>query len=116
MAYIIYVVVKLACYIAWCWLGLRLWRPESATLWHAVPFGILRLLIGVVAGVCIFFLVPAHPYDLLSKYLAIYTPVRMLEWLILAMIILRKSDIPISKSLWWCVGGIIVSFAADLAS
>ena len=116
MAYLLYVVVKLACYTAWCWLGLRLWRPDAATPLRALAFGVLRLLIGVVAGVSIFFLVEAHPYGLLWKYIEIYTPVRLVEWLILAAVIRRRSNTPIPKTLLWCLGGIVVSFAADLAS
>jgi hypothetical protein len=43
--------------------------------------------------------------------------VRMAEWFILAVIMGRKSDNQTSlKSLMWCLGGIVVSFAADFAS
>jgi hypothetical protein len=43
--------------------------------------------------------------------------VRLLEWFILAWLILRHSANKLSKTTWlWCLGGIIVSFAADLAS
>lgn len=117
MAYLLYVLVKFACYTAWVWLGLRLWRPDSATPLRAASFGVLRLAIGVIFGVGIFIFVPVEPYDLLWKYIAIYTPVRMLEWFILALIIGRKSanKAPFA-ALLWCLGGIVVSFAADLAS
>lgn len=117
MNYLLYVGVKLACYVGWCWLGLRLWRPEDATPLRAFHFGVLRLLIGITLGGFIFFGAGTTHDDLLWDYLKIYTPVRLIEWLILAWLILRNSPRKISgTTLLWCLGGIIVSFAADLAS
>jgi hypothetical protein len=117
MAYLIYVVVKFACYTAWSWLGLRILQPVTPTFWRATGFGVLRLGIGIVAGVSIFFLVTVHPEELLWKYIEIYTPVRMLEWLILALIMRRRPASPVSlHSLLWCLGGILVSYASDFAS
>lgn len=117
MAYVIYVLVKLACYSAWCWLGLRIWHPDSATPLRAAKFGILRLAIGIFAGVSIFILVHPDPYGLLWKYVEIYAPVRMAEWLILALIMRRPLALSsVSTILLWCLGGILVSFGADLAS
>ena len=117
MQYVIYVLIKLAFYTAWCWVGLRLWRPDSTRWRKATAFGVLRLAIGVFFGVTIFIAVPTDRSDVLWKYLAIYTPVRMLEWLILGWILRRKSE---NKSvlftLLWCLGGIVVSFVADFAS
>jgi len=117
MQYVIYVLIKLAFYTAWCWVGLRLWRPNSPSWSKATGFGILRLFIGVFFGVSIFIFIAAQRDDLLWKYLSIYTPVRMLEWLILAWIIIRKSENrrP-GMVLLWCLGGIVVSFVADFAS
>jgi hypothetical protein len=117
VTYLFYVLVKFACYAAWCWLGLRLWQPASSTLGRAAAFGLLRLAIGVAAGVSIFIVIRAEPYDLLWKYLEIYTPVRMVEWFILALIMLRAWNRALAPTtLFWCAGGILVSFVADLAS
>ncbi len=117
MAYIIYVLIKLAFYTAWSWVGLRFWRPDSARWRNAAAFGILRLAIGVMFGVTIFIAVPAQRNDVLWKYLAIYTPVRLVEWLILAWIIRRKSSSQgVFATLAWCVCGIVISFVADFAS
>src|ERR1700758_757249 len=89
MQYLIYVLIKLAFYAGWCWLALRLWRPTPS--WSkATGFGLLRLAIGVVFGVTIFIAVPVQPDDALWKYLAIYTPVRLVEWSITAWIVLRS--------------------------
>ena len=61
MGYLIYVVVKFACYAGWCWVGLRLCRPASATLLGSAGFGLLRLLIGILAGVSIFLAANSSP-------------------------------------------------------
>ena len=117
MTYLLYVLVKLACYTAWVWLGLRLWQQDAATAWRALGLGMLRLGIGVFFGVVIFFAVRTERYGLFWKYVEIYTPVRMAEWFLMAVIIRRNSagKTP-SATLLWCLGGIVVSFAADLAS
>lgn len=117
MAYVLYVAVKLIFYIAWCWFGLRLWRASSSSLITAAGFGILRLAIGVVFGIVIFVLVRTQPEDVLWKYIAIYVPVRIVEWFIMVLIVGRKSDRQTAfNSIMWCLGGIVVSFAADFAS
>jgi hypothetical protein len=117
VTYLIYVVVKLTCYVGCCWLGLRLWRPGDATAFHSARFGVLRLGIGIIFGTVIFFAAGATADDLLWDYIKIYTPVRLLEWFILAWLILRNSGKKITRETWlWSLGGIVVSFAADLAS
>lgn len=117
MQLIVYVLIKLVFYIGWCWVGLRLWQPESSRWRRASAFGLLRLAIGVMFGVAIFFTIPIQRDDVLWKYLTIYTPVRLVEWLILVWILRHNS---VNRNLWkilpWCVGGIIVSFVADFAS
>ena len=117
MQYLIYVLIKLALYTGWCWVGLRLLRLNAPGWGKATGLGILRLAIGVLFGVSIFLAIPVQQDDVLWKYLAIYTPVRVLEWLILAWIIRRKSQNKrLGITLLWCLGGIVVSFVADFAS
>ena len=131
MEYVFYVSVKLICYIGWSWVALRLWRGSTSIPWSwvglrllresairkAIGFGILRLAIGVAFGITIFIIVPVQRDEVFWKYLAIYTPVRMVEWLILAGIIGRSSERQTTRSVvLWCLGGIVVSFAADFAS
>ena len=117
MGYALYVAVKLIAYVAWCWLALRLWRTSAASVGNATAFGLIRLAIGVGFGIVIFFAASIDPEDVLWKYLAIYTPVRLVEWFILALVIGRNSDkqTPLN-SIFWCLGGIVVSFLADFAS
>lgn len=77
----------------------------------------MRLAIGIIFGVSIFLAGPISPEHLVWKYIAIYVPVRAVEWLIMAWIVGRKSENqnPL-KTVTWCLGGIAVSFLADFAS
>ena len=93
------------------------WRPSSAGVIKAAGLGLLRLTIGVVFGIAIFFSVPTKPEDVVWKYIAIYAPVRLVEWSILAFIIDGDSGVKTTfNSVLWCLGGIVVSFVADFAS
>ena len=117
MGYALYVAVKLIAYVGWCWFGLRLWRPPSATLLKAVGLGVVRLVIGIGFGVLIFLAFSTGPDNLLAKYIAIYAPVRLVEWFILALIIgSEEKKRTGSGVILWCLGGILVSFLADFAS
>jgi hypothetical protein len=117
MEYLLYVAVKLVSYSAWCWVGLRWLRP-SASLRAAFGYGLLRLFVGVVFGAFIFFAYQPSPENLALKYVAIYAPVRLVEWAIMVAIFSIRSgpDTCSGKAALWCLGGILVSFAADLAS
>jgi hypothetical protein len=119
MEYAIYITVKLLSYSLWCWIGLRWVWPGSLSVSRAFGLGVLRLMVGIFFGVAIFFLFPSSPNALLFKYIAIYGPVRLVEWLIIAWVIQLKvsRQYPSTlRALFWCVGGIVVSFAADFAS
>lgn len=117
MEYIFYVVVKLLAYSFWCWVGLRWIRPP-ASLRSAFGFGLLRLSIGAVFGIFVFFAYQPSPENLVLKYLAIYGPVRLVEWAIMIGIFSLRSRLYASSggALLWALGGVLVSFAADLAS
>ncbi len=116
MGYALYVTVKLIAYAAWCWYGLRLWRP-AATLSKAMLLGAARLAIGIGFGFMIFLAFPTGPENLVGKYIAIYAPVRLLEWFILALIIgSQEGKRTRTRVILWCLGGIVVSFLADFAS
>jgi len=119
--YPVYVVVKYICYSLWCYCGLRVLCVASS-LKSAAGFGFLRLLLGVGFGVGIFMAggmlhldVPAHP---VVMYLAIYAPIRYVEWSIMACILLLggKAAPPLfaKATQLWIFGGIAVSHVADL--
>ena len=122
MEYVLYVAVKLIAYISWCWFGLRIWHAGSAIVLRAIAMGVLRLAIGIGFGITIFGATlllsgPISAEHLIWKYIAIYAPIRMVEWSILAWIIGRRSETQ-TRLTWvlWCLGGIVVSFVSDFAS
>jgi len=117
MQFALYVIVKLLCYSLWCWVGLRIWRKPDVSALRALGYGLIRLAIGIGFGVGVFFSVNVSRTDLLWKYLEIYTPIRLVEWLIVALMLRRgSSQFTWGSALLWCLGGIMISFAADLAS
>lgn len=113
----VYLAVKIAAYTVWCALGLKVAaRPLSV---HALGFGLFRTALGIGFGFLIFFLASSLPlHGTLGEYIAIYAPVRVVEWGILWWLI-RKGGGPglfTPRALLWILGGILVSYAADLAS
>lgn len=117
----IYILSKYVAYSIWCYCGLR-WLREQSSIGAGLRFGFVRLGLGILFGVGVFFGVaflhldvPSHPWVL---YLSIYAPVRYVEWSIIAALLSVKSGelhrISDSRTQWWIVGGIVVSHLADL--
>lgn len=53
---VLYGFVKFLAYGGWCFVGMRLVKPDSATIGHAVGLGVLRWFLGLGFGVAIFIL------------------------------------------------------------
>src|SRR5215470_15574279 len=125
----LYFVVKLIAYCIWCYVGLRLFQPTTRLLpVKAIGFGVLRLFMGFFFGILIYFLSSAlitHigaglPENTIT-YLAVYVPIRWIEWSIMSALLAR--NIP-STSPWilgwsprdryWRLGGIVISCLADI--
>jgi hypothetical protein len=125
---VLYVILKYAAYVGWCYFGLKKFRPSSEDLSStAFRFGFYRLLIGVFFGGVLGLGLFAVAGGLLRGggnvfvYLSIYLPVRWVEWTIMSVIIIRESYYPnrwpigLSKAdSLWRLGGIAVSFFADI--
>jgi len=117
MQFAFYVLVKLLCYALWCWLGLRIWRKPQANAMKALGYGLIRLAIGIGFGLGVFFSINVSRDDLLWKYLEVYAPIRLVEWLIVVLMLRRgASHFTAGSAFLWCLGGIAISFAADLVS
>lgn len=125
----LYFVVKLIAYCIWCYLGLRLFQPAARLLpAKALGYGIFRLFMGFFFGILIYFLSSAlitHigaglPENTIT-YLAVYAPIRWVEWSIMSAILSRD---PTKTSPWilganprdryWRLGGIVISCLADI--
>jgi hypothetical protein len=137
------VALKLAVYIVWCGIGVGLFRPDSpAKLRQAFGFGLTTVILGMGLGIGLFYLVSSGSLNTdvpgLSHreiYFKIYIPVRWLEWSIVGYL-LQQSGMsfllgpsmlystgpasffrtPSSRfpGMLWKLGGVAISFAADL--
>ncbi len=111
-----YVVVKAAAYVAWCYLGVRWFRPGShSPVRAAVALGLGRLALGVCLGLVIYLAALGMNNATRNApltYAAIYVPVRIVEWSIwYAVLGGRRLSL---RSAIWVVGGIVISCLADL--
>ena len=126
---IYYFVAKFVAYCVWCYVGVRLFRSgERLAIPRALGYGTLRLAMGIFFGILIYFLssalvtalAPGLPENVIA-YLAVYVPVRWIEWTIMAVLILPG---PVYFSAWiagsgrkdrlWRLGGIVISCLADI--
>ena len=130
-----YFLIKLAAYSGWLALGLSwLSSPQLAIVTRALFLGVLRLLMGLGFGIVIWFLGSAvfggvgeilpRNSDLVVAavtYLAVYIPVRWIEWAIFDLIV--SPETPSlkwflfgisSRHRLWRLGGIGVSCLADI--
>ena len=119
---LLYGVIKFLAYCLWCFLGLRVVSPFLATLGRAIGFGVIRWLLGLVFGVVVFLSVgQTERANLLSLYVAIYLPLRVIEWGIITFLLRHtaaKQEVSISGRwvIGWIIGGIVVSFLTDMIS
>ncbi|HYL85146.1 MAG TPA: hypothetical protein VE263_12995 [Candidatus Angelobacter sp.] len=132
---LLYAVAKFIAYTVWCAVGIGLlWSLERAAnvqlaaaagtssqrKWLlAAGYGFLRLLMGIFFGILIWILgtmlavnIVNAPHRDVITYLAVYVPVRWVEWTILAWIIARNSANRIGYG--WRFGGIAISCLADI--
>jgi len=125
----LYFVIKLLAYCIWCFVGLRLFKPAARFLpLQAIGFGVLRLFMGFLFGILIYFLSSAlitHlgaglPENAIT-YVLVYVPVRWIEWSIMSAILYGA---PKPTGTWflawsprdryWRLGGIAISCLADI--
>ena len=116
MPLVLYAIVKWLTYILWCYAGIRLSHHQQLRAQRAVALGSARLGIGVFFGAIVFFSGVATQETAAMMYPLIYGPVRLVEWLIIAVIIFRWRGLASVKPWLWVVGGIAASFLADFAS
>src|SRR5260221_14413872 len=85
---VVYAVVKFLAYSAWCFVGLRLSRPSAATVASSMRFGAVRWGIGLAFGVAVFLFMGSIDASAAARtYFLVYSPVRMVEWGIMAFLI-----------------------------
>jgi len=129
MGALLYFGGKFLAYSAWCYFGLRVFRPEnSRVVGRSVLYGTIRLSVGLFFGILIYLLssalitslAPGLPQNVIA-YLCVYLPVRWIEWTIMALLILPGPIPPLQgiagsgrADRLWRLGGIAISCLADI--
>jgi hypothetical protein len=114
---VFYALAKLAAYTIWSYIGVRLVQPGRASFTLAAQFGVIRWFLGLAFGIALFFLVGSiDASDAARTYALVYTPIRAIEWSIMVALIDRRVERDYFTMPLWCVGGIVLSFLADLLS
>jgi len=122
---LLYVGLKLGAYVGWCILGARVQGPRERVVLKGVLYGFLRAVMGLVFGlVAILFLVnllEGATRNSVALYLAVYVPVRWVEWSLMAVLMDRGHrtfpDFLVGKgsgTRLWRLGGIVISCLADI--
>ena len=140
---LIYLGAKLIIYSVWCYVGMRLFHSPAllstsylspldsraiadvenastiTTAKHALFFGFLRLLMGLVGGVVTSLIggsLVAGAGSRFDKRVLFYVlfliPARSLEWRVTARIVGKTS--PSAPVLLWVLGGVLLSCLADV--
>ena len=125
---LLYIALKCLAYTGWCLVGTRTLCLEHSGAW-ALPLGLIRSLMGLFFGVLIYVsssyiytnVFPNSAWRDVLTYVMTYVPVRWVEWSIIGVLIAPKTS-PLKQLIigvgaatrWWRLGGVVVSFAADL--
>jgi hypothetical protein len=122
----LYAVIKFIAYTGHCFLGATLvpvggYTGRDSPWKISLRLGSLRWLLGAVIGTFIFFAFPDIRQNVWSQYIGIYVPVRFFEWGVIAVLLFPTETAAPGRAralrwLAWIVLGIVVSYAADLAS
>ena len=122
---LLYVLLKLGAYIGWCILGVRLHGHRERILRKGIAYGALRAAMGAVLGLFLILqlvgIFQQATQNEIVLYVAIYVPVRWIEWSLMAVLIdpghrsvldFLVGQSPTSRL--WRLGGIVLSCLADL--
>jgi hypothetical protein len=125
IAPLLYALIKAVAYMSWCGQGARLHDHRDRLWMKGIVYGFVRLAMGVVFGLFLIFwlvnvLSTAVPNHILL-YLAVYVPVRWLEWSLMA-VLMDLDHRSVRNLLWgetsssrlWRLGGIVISCLADI--
>jgi hypothetical protein len=102
--------------------GLRSIRVATAGVTTSLGLGALRWVLGLFFGLIVFFGAGSiDPTDAARLYFLIYSPIRLVEWGIMAVLLARIAlrgprPVPTLSLFVWSVGGIVVSFLTDMLS
>ena len=118
---LLYAVAKFVAYAAWCFFGLYLFRARPSLV-GALTFGAVRWLLGLAFGLFAAIVLGSVSVQSVARlYVGVYVPLRVIEWSIMVGLVTRgtpslRTAIRSPAAWLWVLGGIVVSFASDLAS
>ena len=115
----LYGIVKFAAYSAWGQVGFRLFNTPDPSFSRSLGFGAVRWFLGLFLGILVFFLAGSiSREDVLVHYLAIYAPIRILEWCVMVALYFsfRQTGSRSRFVLYWVLGGVVLSFLTDFVS
>lgn len=119
---LLYAGSKFIAYWLWCWLGLSLFAPGHANVVRAAQYGAIRWALGLLFGLGAAVALGAIDRNsVMMLYIAVYVPLRIVEWGIMVQLIRRgegfaATPLLVSRVWFWVIGGIVVSFASDFTS
>lgn len=122
---LVYVLVKVTAYIAWCGAGARRHGHADRIWLKAIVYGLVRVGMGAFLGLVVILrlvdLVGPRLGNSLLTYLVVYLPVRWLEWSLMAVLMDQEHrttrNFLIGRSLnlrLWRLGGMAISCLADI--
>ena len=122
---LLYGLIKALAYMSWCGQGAKLHGHRDRLWLKGFVYGFVRLAMGAVFGlIVIFWLVNALSTTIpnhILLYLAVYVPVRWLEWSLMAVLMDQDDrswhnflNGTTARSRLWRVGGIVISCLADI--
>jgi hypothetical protein len=115
----LYGIVKFVAYSFWGYYGFRLSSANGPLFAKSLRFGTVRWAIGLGLGIVVFFLAGSiDEAQAFFDYLAIYIPVRIVEWTLMAVLFFpdwneKWRGVPLYV---WIAGGVILSFLTDFVS
>ena len=124
IGFLVYSGIKFAAYVGWSTFGVTLHGHTNRVFVKGFLFGALRMFMGIFFGVGIFIL--ANVVIGVSKsqpatYFIVYIPVRWIEWSLLGLWLdTQPASIKAflggssRKSIYWKLGGIVISCLADI--
>ena len=115
----LYAIAKFVAYSFWGSVGFRLHDVRDSLFRRSVRFGGVRWLLGLGMGILVFiFAGSINQGQVLGYYLAIYIPLRIVEWSVMAVLFFSswKQKMHSSRFYLWVAFGITLSFLTDLVS
>jgi hypothetical protein len=125
VGFLVYSLVKFGAYVAWSTFGVKLHGQTHRIFLRGLLFGVVRLFMGILFGLIAIGLLANVVFGAArnqpATYFIVYPPVRWVEWSLLALMLDPK---PASfkaflggssrKSIYWKLGGIVISCLADI--